>query len=77
MTKIKKQSIMIHKINNGYIIGVVKKEESKRLFNSDEYCKELYIAKDLNEIIDRLKLIVPQLVMMDNISIDNEGEEDE
>ena len=67
MTKEKKQSIMIHKVNNGFMIGVVRKKEAGRLFNSGDSCKELYIAQTETDVTKQIAKILPELVMIDDV----------
>ena len=65
---------MIHKVNNGFVVGVVKKKEATRLFSTGEACQELYVAKDLKQVLEVVKKIGPQLVQVDDVSVEEDDE---
>jgi len=56
---------MINRVNNGYLIGVVKKEEG-RLFSSSDVCKEVYLAENWERIQEILERLIPKLAKLDN-----------
>lgn len=62
-----RQAIMIQRVENGYVIGVVKDNERSGFMNTNVSMKELYICKDIKEIVEKIERIVPFLKKMDGM----------
>ena len=68
---------MIHRVNNGYLVGVAKEEEAKSLFGTNTTVKEIYACKNNVEVVEIIEKLLPELKMMDKFVVEEGDEEDD
>ena len=73
--KKKKQTIMVHKVENGYLIGVANKSDTRKVFGTSITVKEIYACTNKEDVLKQIEILLPELVKVNDMEVEDEEDD--